>query len=81
MTWGWTDSTMFWWMAAGSLFWGVVVVAGIYLMTRTGEHDGESRSGAPAQKTEPSLHTPRHRFAEDEISDDELERVRAKLSR
>jgi len=80
MMWGWHDSAMLWWMAAGSVFWGVVVVAGIYLITRMSEHDRGAPAAAHRQIAELPLEIARRRYAAGEISEDEFKRLRDNIS-
>lgn len=68
---------MYWWMALSSIFWGVVVVGIIYFLNRRipGRPGGETVSPITA-----ATGAPRHDEG-DSISDEEIERMRDRLSR
>jgi hypothetical protein len=68
---------MYWWMALNSLFWCVVVVGIIYFLNRRipGRPGGETVSAITA-----GTGSPRHDEG-DSISDEEVERMRERLSR
>ncbi len=80
MMWGWShDASMVWWMVAGSVFWGIVVVAAIHflgLVPRRGDHSPRS----PGLAGESPLDVARSRFATGEISEEEFTRIRDTLS-
>jgi len=81
MMWEWShDASMVWWMVAGSVFWGVVVVAAIYLLGRLsgGDHEARQTRFGPL---EPPLEVARRRYAAGEIAEDEFQRIRDMLSR
>jgi uncharacterized membrane protein len=81
MMWGWShDASMVWWMVAGSVFWGIVVVAAISFLGRLWGGDHGPRDGADGPPG-PPLEVARRRYAAGEIAEDEFQRIRDMLSR
>lgn len=74
--WGWCqDTAMYWWMALGSLFWGVVVVGIIFALDRVFTGRPGRRSGARlpvSAGTQPG-------DDDAEISEEQIERIRDRL--
>ena len=78
--WSWCQATAgYWWMAVASIFWGAVVVAVIYLLNRSlaAAHD---RRDQARESHEGQIRTANQGGVPDEISEDELARLRETLS-
>ncbi len=76
--WDWCqDAAMYWWMALGSIFWGVVVVGMIYFLDRF----FRDRKGGGTASRLPVVTGATLPKEEPEVSEDEIERIRDRLLR
>ncbi len=77
--WAWPqDMAMYWWMALGSIFWGIVVAGIIHLVGRS-LTDRTARRSQSAPHAAVTTATPHNQ--EDGSAEEEIERIRDKFSR
>ena len=70
---GWHSAVMLLWMVGASVFWGSLVVAGIYLVTRGSGHDTHERAQAGVHANDLTLQIPGRGLAAREDSEEDSE--------